>query len=91
MKMPSVRSNREDGVAEIDWNKVVDLCTKLAGIAGIVVSVWAMQKGFNTETKVERVKQATEDNRSVMDVQYSPAYVEQVIETRNQNKAQETK
>ena len=74
-KVVRVTQKNEDGSHSLDWNAVIELLTKLAGIAGIIVSVWAVKQGVRTETKADQ-------NRAVLDEQYSSNYVEQVISNK---------
>ena len=44
MNLLSVHTKQDDGTRKLDFNKIIELLVKLAGIAGIIVGVWATKQ-----------------------------------------------
>jgi hypothetical protein len=54
MSLFQVTSPHPDtGAPQLDWNKVLDLLIKLAGIGGIIAGVWAGKQASTNSVKIK--------------------------------------
>jgi hypothetical protein len=64
MKLLEVTTKNDAGEHQLDWNKLIELLVKLAGIAGIIVGVWATKQG--------------QKQQEFLKYQFTPQYLNQV-------------
>ena len=91
MNILSVRTkNAETGEHEFDWEKLVELLLKLAGIAGVIVGVWAQRQSNHatavaTKAEAQTFSNAVETtaNRAFLEADRGSNYVRKVMQKQS--------